>query len=327
MSLTEIRLALASFFSRDSVNSRIYPTSYTTDSFIVGSNQFDDAGGTDRDSRMFFNKTKSAFRAGQVTSTSWNDASVGLNSAAFGLDTRASGAQSFAAGQSIASGTGATAFGASIASSTQAFAVGAGTASTNTNAFAAGSSTATGSHSVALGEGTRADGFASVSSGAFSSAPRYGQEALAGYFFVAEGDRQTNRFSAGRISTSATPVVLFFDSVTSATLTGQNTNVLTIPVNKVHRFEIRAAARRTDVTGDAAGFTITGTIVRASAGSAAFISAPVVVTDATAGAATWTLVATINTTDATNNYLQITATGEAAKTIRWVASIETTEVG
>ena len=33
------------------------------------------------------------------------------------------------------------------------------------------------------------------------------------------------------------------------------------------------------------------------------------------------------TSNATNNYLVLTATGEAAKNINWVASIETVETG
>jgi hypothetical protein len=121
--------------------------------------------------------------------------------------------------------------------------------------------------------------------------------------------------------------MLTFDTVATATLTGAATNVLTIPVSRGHRFRVEAIARRTDVQGDFAAWTITGTIVRSSSGSARFIGTPVTVTEADAGASTWTLAVSINTTDATNNYLALTATGETAKTIRWMATIYTTEVG
>ena len=43
-----------------------------------------------------------------------------------------------------------------------------------------------------------------------------------------------------------------------------------------------------------------------------------------AGAATWSVAVTA---DATNNRLAITVTGEADKTIRWVATVEMAEVG
>ena len=39
--------------------------------FIVGSSQLDNVSGTDDDARMFFDKSKAAFRAGHVTSTQW----------------------------------------------------------------------------------------------------------------------------------------------------------------------------------------------------------------------------------------------------------------
>lgn len=330
---------------RDVANTWIYPVNYTTDHMIVGSNQMDDAGGTDRDHRMFYKKSTGAFRAGRVTGTQWNSANLGARSVAFGDDTTASGADSFACGatasatasetfaqgQATANTSGAAAFGGSTGSGTRSFACNDSTASGD-RAFSSGNgATASGGTANAINMQTSAAGRSAFAGGEYGSAARFGQEARGGYFFAAQGDRQINRFVAARTTTDATASTLLFDgggvTANTVTLTGANTNVLTIPVSKAHRFRIEAMARRTDVTGDAAGFSVVGTIIRASAGSAAFISAPVVTTDATAGAATWTLAVTINTADATNNYLQITVTGEAAKTIRWAAKLETTEVG
>jgi hypothetical protein len=344
MSLTGILLRAASYFSRDTVNGRVYPTN-VADSLIVGSTQFDDAGGTDRDFRLFFNKAKGAFRAGRVTGTQWNNASVGVESAAFGLDCTASGANSFACGitatasavetfaqgQATANASGATAFGGSTASGVRAFAANASTASGG-SAFAAGNgTTASGDYSTALGQGGTAAGRAATALGESASAPRFGQIAAGASFFAAAGDGQAARYVARRQTSGATPAVLLFDggaiTANAVTLTGANTNVLTVPVSKAHRFTINAVARRTDTPGTFGGWTITGTLVRSSSGNARFIGTPTVVTDLDAGAATWTLAVAVNTSNATNNYLEITATGEAGATIRWVAEISTAEVG
>jgi hypothetical protein len=337
-------ISLGSPFKRNSATARVYPISIA-DSLVVGSDQFDDAGGTNRDFRMFFSKVKGAFRAGRVTGTQWNDASVGVESAAFGLDCTASGANSFACGitatasaaetfaqgQATANASGATAFGGSTASGTRAFATNASTASGG-SAFAAGNgTTASGDYSTALGQGGTAAGRSATALGESASAPRFGQIAAGASFFAALGDGQAARYVARRQTSGATPAVLLFDggaiTANTVTLTGANTNVLTVPVSKAHRFRIEAVARRTDTPGTFGGWTITGTIVRSSSGNARFIGVPSVVSDLDAGAATWTLAVAVNTSNATNNYLEITATGEAGATIRWVAEISTAEVG
>lgn len=68
--------------------------------FVFGSSKLDDlASGTNGDSRFLFDRSKSAFRAGAVDSTQWNDAQRGLGSAAFGLNNTSNGTGSFVAGQ------------------------------------------------------------------------------------------------------------------------------------------------------------------------------------------------------------------------------------
>ncbi|RZK97733.1 MAG: hypothetical protein EOO89_32880, partial [Pedobacter sp.] len=67
-----------------------------------GFNTYPDLGAG---SRMMFYPGKGAFRAGMVTGTGWNNASVGLYSVGMGLNTTASGGYSTALGSStIASG-------------------------------------------------------------------------------------------------------------------------------------------------------------------------------------------------------------------------------
>jgi hypothetical protein len=83
-----------------------------TDHFVVGSSLMDDVSGTADDIRLFFNKTKGAFRAGRATGVEWNDAAVGQYSAAFGDNNRALGYCSFVSGvASVASGSTTTAMG------------------------------------------------------------------------------------------------------------------------------------------------------------------------------------------------------------------------
>ncbi|WP_298543380.1 hypothetical protein [uncultured Aquimarina sp.] len=84
-----------------------------TDDFVFGSTQLaDDTNTTDDNRRMFFDKSKGAFRAGIDANNKWDDASVGINSTAFGIDNVASTFQSFAAGaHNNVSGSESTAFG------------------------------------------------------------------------------------------------------------------------------------------------------------------------------------------------------------------------
>lgn len=75
----------------------IFPEN-TTDDFVVGSTQLDDNGSSLDNSRMFFNRGKSSFRAGRALSDEWDDENVGNRSVAFGLNTIATGSYSTALG-------------------------------------------------------------------------------------------------------------------------------------------------------------------------------------------------------------------------------------
>ena len=67
---------------------------YSSDDFLFGSPQLDDDTNTDHDARMFFDKSKGAFRAGGVQDTQWDDANIGGYSFAAGRDNTASGSRS-----------------------------------------------------------------------------------------------------------------------------------------------------------------------------------------------------------------------------------------
>ncbi len=76
------------------------PGVYATDDFVFGAAQLDDIVGTDDDNRMFFDKSKGAFRAGAALGTQWDAANIGNYSTALGINTIASGNYSTAMGAS-----------------------------------------------------------------------------------------------------------------------------------------------------------------------------------------------------------------------------------
>jgi hypothetical protein len=67
--------------------------------FVVGSSSLDDLdSGTDGDSRLQFDKSKSAFRAGSVSSDQWDNSNRGEHSVALGKDSIASASDSTVSG-------------------------------------------------------------------------------------------------------------------------------------------------------------------------------------------------------------------------------------
>ena len=111
-------------------------------SFVVGSDRLDNDNNAEdkKDTRMFFDKPKGAFRAGTVTGTQWNDGNRGTNSTALGLNNIARGENSFAAGST------------NIANGTNSFAAGISNAVNGDNSVAAGNNNNTnGDNSVAIG--------------------------------------------------------------------------------------------------------------------------------------------------------------------------------
>ncbi|MFZ3011448.1 MAG: hypothetical protein WA060_00380, partial [Minisyncoccia bacterium] len=131
--------------------------------------------------RMFFYPRKSAFRAGYVDGTQWNNASIGDYSIAMGRNTTASGWSSVAIGSGVvASGDQAIAMGdRSTASGQTSLAIGTMTTAGNYGSVALGVSTdATGHISTALGNNTTASGFFSTTMGSNTRATAYYSTAL-----------------------------------------------------------------------------------------------------------------------------------------------------
>ena len=145
----------------------------STADFVFGSPQLDHDTNTDHDRRMWFDKSKGAFRAGSATGSEWDDGNVGSYSFASGYNTTADGDYSTAmGGTTTASGDYSTAMGqGTTASGYSSTAMGYYTTASGTSSTAMGqSTTASGNYSTAMGLGSAASGYSSTAMGHYTTA-------------------------------------------------------------------------------------------------------------------------------------------------------------
>ncbi|MEM1323045.1 MAG: hypothetical protein AAGG75_22460 [Bacteroidota bacterium] len=140
--------------------------SNTGHDFVVGDNNLEHSHGLEK--KLFFDRSKAAFRAGEVSSSAWDESSLGNYSFATGRNTTASGSGSTAMGfQSIASGHYSLATGYESESSGYC-------------------AVAMGYRSIASGDGSVAFGGFSTASGSYSTA--FGNKnTVAGSYAIAAG--------------------------------------------------------------------------------------------------------------------------------------------
>ncbi|MCP4437704.1 MAG: hypothetical protein GY810_02065, partial [Aureispira sp.] len=170
------------------------PGTIATDDFVFGSTSLADVAGTNDDARVFFDKSKAAFRAGTVNGVQWDDANVGTASTALGINNTASTFYATAIGQNnTASGVASVAMGqSSTASNAYAMSLGQNNTASGTASVAMGqSSTATDAYAVAMGQSSNATAIATVAMGQASNATNA--------FAVAMG---TNSTASGMASVS-----------------------------------------------------------------------------------------------------------------------------
>lgn len=119
----------------------VHNTGTATQDFVVGSITLNNGPGIEDDGRLFFDKSKAAFRAGTTNSTQWDLAQVGSHSFASGQNTQATAGASTAMGEyTVASGTASTAIGAgNTASGDNSTALGNGTTAPSKNETVLGS--------------------------------------------------------------------------------------------------------------------------------------------------------------------------------------------
>lgn len=191
----------------------------------------------------------------------------------------------------------------SLASSSQATALGAAATASAAFSVAVGQTTASATGAVAIGN----NGVSSIRGKYVYS---YGS-------FAADGDAQKGEFVLRTETTDATATAL--RSNTSAATT---TNQVILPNNSAYAFSGTIVARQKASEGTAsAAWRVEGLIRReGSAGTTVLVNSATTVIDNTPG---WTLILSADTT---NGGLAVTATGTAATNIRWVATIQTSEV-
>ena len=152
-------------------------------------------------------------------------------------------------------------------------------------------------------------------SGYGAVADKYGQNARAAGYFAAAGDAQISDLVLRASTTSATAAALRLD--------GANWKALMSLSGNLWAFSGHVVAHRTDVAGDNAAFKIEGALTRDATATGRMLGAPTVTQIGAEGtAAAWTVAITTNG----SGELVITVTGEAGKTIRWVAGVRLTEV-
>jgi hypothetical protein len=224
----------------------------------------------------------------------------------------ASGDYSFAAGyNATASGESAAAIGntataAGTDSVAFAFAVSLGVKS-----FAA-LGQAAGDYSVCLSDYGQADGKYSIATGTNSKSKNYGEHAHGSGKTTNPGDAQACTKVARALTTDGTQSEIFLDGSVAAERADLSNNT-------TWALSIFVVARRTDVSEND-GFEFKGLIHRDANAASTTLDA---LQANQLGATAWAVAVDADTT---NGSLRIRVTGEAAKTIRWVATIRTSEV-
>jgi hypothetical protein len=149
-------------------------------------------------------------------------------------------------------------------------------------------------------------------------ADRYAMLAHASGAFAAQGDAQYARMILRCETTDATPTPLTADAAAPTALT-----MLTLADDETDYVEVQVTARE-DATGDMAWWRFDACVDRAIGVASTAMVGPISKTTASdVGAATWDVVLSA---DGVLGGLQVVATGEAGKTIRWVATVHATKV-
>ena len=285
-----------------------------------------------------------------ATATNADAFSFGYNARAQGQFSTAIGASALAGNSqgataigftAVSQGTSAVAIGDSYASGTDSLAAAIGNSSssygaTGANSIAMGSSAnASNTDAVAIGTNALASGYGSYAIGRICSATGgggslamgvrsisdiKGKFAFAGGYFGGLGDAQTGTFVLRSATTDATA-----DAMTTDNNAASTDNQVILPNDSAYSFSGTIIARQQAADGsNYASWEVKGALLRdANAASTVLGNGIINKLYATAGASAWAIALTADTT---NGGLKIEATGAAATDIRWVATVNTSEV-
>ena len=273
----------------------------------------------------------------QTVRNNANQVASGTSSLVSGINNRASGANSVAIGssnsaqssQSVAIGAFNDAQGANdvaIGSSNTLSGGGSGTAIGDGNIVSAlfgqtfgRGCTASGQEATAIGANCTASGINSLALGNQSSTFAVtGRSAFSSGRESSRGDTQIGALTMWNNTTNATPARLSSTGGAAAT-----TNQLTMSTHAVFMVKGKVVAYERD-TGDSKAWVFDAALKRTGAGVVSMIAAstPTVVAE-NAGATTWSVAVTA---DDTLKCINVSGTGQAAKTIRWVCSLDSIEM-
>jgi hypothetical protein len=245
-------------------------------------------------------------------------AAIGNNTSSYG----ATGSHSVAIGD-LAKATfpGSFAIGDTVtATSFGSFAIGTSATSAGTSSMAIGNNaSASGAYAIVTG------GRSNISSSTYSRTGGYyatsgditGKDVWASGRLSAQGDAQTGTLVLRRATSDDTASVL-----TSTNSSASTTNQIILPNNSAYAFHGTIVARQQASAGTAcAAWKVEGLIRReGSAGTTVLVNSATTVLDNTPA---WGMALSADTT---NGGLAITATGPSGYFVRWVATINTSEV-
>lgn len=281
-----------------------------------------------------------AFNYGSVASSDYS-ISIGANTAASSLYSTAIGNNSagFSAGAKAVTGAGAMALGGSYASGVDSFAAGIGN---NTSSYGAQGANAIALGSTNLASGASATvlgGSGAIASGSLSTvlggqlcqatatlAYAFGHRGSAAYV----GKYAYGVFTSATVGTSQGGYVVLAVNTTDATATklasdanaAGATNQVILPNSSAYAFTGTIVARQQAAGGtQTAAWKVEGLIRREGTAASTVLIASAINTISNVPG--WVIALTADTT---NGGLAITATGAAATNIRWVATIQTSEV-
>jgi hypothetical protein len=266
------------------------------------------ASGTDSFAAAIADNTNSYGATGtsSIAISSYASASA-TSSVAIGSSTLASGLASIAIGNNAqATGGNSLAFGYSCGSSGQGSIV------------IGNMSSASGVMSTAIGNNAQATGNYSVSLGYRATSLQIGKYTYASGYFSASGDAQYGKIVLRKTTTDNTPTAL-----TSNAGIPDTTNQIILPNDSTYAFTILVVARRTDADNESAGYEFKGVIDRNASAATTALVGPVIKTVLAEDTIAWDCNVTAHTS---NGGLSVTVTGETSKSIRWVATVHTTEV-
>ena len=255
--------------------------------------------------------------AAAIATNSTSYGATGANSIAIGYQAKATNTYS----TSIGSSNNVTAYGA----------LGAGDANTVSGDYGVAigrqntsGSTVSGRTNVALGYGNTATGGAAFAIGDRASTQGiYGKMAHSSGYGAGLGTAQSGEIVLYGATTDATPKAIC--SGAGSSNTADSTNQVVLPNNSVYGFTGTVIARENSAqTNDFAVWEIKGGAVRAGSASTTTLGSYNInkISEST-GAANWSIALSADTT---NGAVAITVTGEASHSIRWVATVNTTEV-